>query len=678
MSNKHEEELTNEPENSLIDTQFIEGDHLMMAIHQLFGSNLKSSRRQDLYGLKKLARTPAPQFSSEVSVEDEINARSQLFRLPSEILAMIFKYIPSNELYGLAITCWHGRQLARSQQLCEFLVDFSPSSTRLLIRILSDAVRSQMPLKTANQRWLNMCIRYLRVETSGDWLARVAEHDPKFPTHDDMAESNRMYEIFKKGEERAITHYLSYSECITIAIKHVPKLHRLDFRDDITLTPGFLSALMKSSVRHLTLGRCMVSPRSTFPQEHSQWPLESLNLFVVSENPVDGNAEEYIAFGAELLRRCAPTLQSFKWDMPIDCSAESGDGDKIHTSFPELRELELYECFSNLSIFEDLLSRAPKLRHLRVYESSEGSDRFVKFARSWSSLRGLDYFCMLNSLECSIKILKSLPKLQKISLQVRPEDEAMFSSIRDAFLPYLAHSSHKLLSLSLRVPGNTIPDDILHNIDKLRTLEQLHLVSGHQNGSSSTWAIDHDAILENLSGLSNLRKLAFTGDAYPIAGYEDVPVKAYYYARITNGHSRDRNGTPEEDDELAGSAQNDSDLYAGAQALLGHGRLGEEFAKNYDGHPNPVERHYNGELVTNEEQELYNIWEVEHTGRMLKLARRYFRTFPRLRWLYCRQLVMVTTDAKWPLAMQVSRGRDDCHTYIQKTFGCQVLDELHF
>jgi hypothetical protein len=84
------------------------------------------------------------------------------------------------------------------------------------------------------------------------------------------------------------------------------------------------------------------------------------------------------------------------------------------------------------------------------------------------------------------------------------------------------------------------------------------------------------------------------------------------------------------------------------------------------------------QLVSHEERQRQNIWEAEHTAQMLKLARRYFSIFPQLRWFYCGQLVKVTTDATRPVAMQVSRGRDDCYTYIQKTFCCQVLDDLHW
>jgi hypothetical protein len=99
---------------------------------------------------------------------------------------------------------------------------------------------------------------------------------------------------------------------------------------------------------------------------------------------------------------------------------------------------------------------------------------------------------------------------KKINQKVRYDDEAMLHAMPSSLLPYLAHTSRKLLSLSLQVPGNTIPDDALCNIGKLRTLEQLHLTSGYQFGTASTWDIDHDAILENLAGLSNLRKLALS------------------------------------------------------------------------------------------------------------------------------------------------------------------------
>jgi hypothetical protein len=194
-----------------------------------------------------------------------------------------------------------------------------------------------------------------------------------------------------------------------------------------------------------------------------------------------------------------------------------------------------------------------------------------------------------------------------------------------------------LLSLSLQVPGNTIPDDALCNIGKLRTLEQLHLTSGYQSGTASPWDVDHDAILENLAGLSNLRNLALSRDAYPMSGYEHIATQAYYHAQITNQQSREANGTPEEDDALADSTQNDSDLYAGAHALLGHERLAEEFTENYDGHTSPVDLNDDDQPVSVEERQRQNIWEAEHTARMLNFARRYFSIFPQLRWFSCGQ-----------------------------------------
>jgi hypothetical protein len=150
-------------------------------------------------------------------------------------------------------------------------------------------------------------------------------------------------------------------------------------------------------------------------------------------------------------------------------------------------------------------------------------------------------------------------------------------------------------------------------IGKIVSLEQLRL-SAWIYGGLPHWLIDHDEMRSHLGTLSNLKKLAISGETYETYGF--LHEAEYYSAQL-----------------MFGSEQQDAEARPEMDENADHGNGGD---KDGDEHS---DRDVYEALVR-----LNPTWERAHRNRMLTQAEKYAATLPSLEWIYCGQLPMDIRD----------------------------------
>ncbi len=142
-----------------------------------------------------------------------------------------------------------------------------------------------------------------------------------------------------------------------------------------------------------------------------------------------------------------------------------------------------------------------------------------------------------------------------------------------------------------------------------------------------TWVVDHDVIQKCVTNLPNLRKLALSRDTYAEA-YPDAETASQFGDYYESMRIRE------------------SDAHTAFAVEL--------YATNY----NVLDR-------------IRLVFENQHLGDMIAIAKTYATLLPKLEWIYLGQYPMRLdrTAEGAGIAVPLSDQRDECYTYLNRLFG---------
>lgn len=395
------------------------------------------------------------------------------------------------------------------------------------------------------------------------------------------------------------------------------------------------------------------------------WPLCSLDLDIslahrsTDATGSDGDSQDVqetesihpiSPFFRTLFQLCAPTLESLNWTTIDILSKSNIPFGSNPISFPRLRHLRLGFISLDTPGLSSFIS-AP-LRHLEL--SSTVLAKHGSSLPAYGPLRHLSSFVVetlpIEKETCMhvAEFIMQHEHLQKLFVHEREDAHNENAHLDRCIIPVLTHGSFSnLRSLSLAWGGGStdkattphevhIPETALAAVGALVSLEQLSLSCGMTLGWRHQWLVNHPQLRASLQGLSRLKKLALVRDTYPIPtlGFD---AEGYYARRIVKAEER-----------------------ADAE-----GRMELE--------PDERGRYNNPDA---------EIWERAHRNRMLSHAEAYAAVLPALEWILCGQRPMAlerdhesrTARLK---AVPLTKCRDDCYTFLNKTFGLATENDMN-
>lgn len=473
---------------------------------------------------------------------------SLLFRYPTEILSNIVGYLGADprDLASLALVNSDCRQLARSWQFRNITLDGSPRARAILDVLVSEAYRRAVGVTPSPS--LGACVRH--INTSSQWLSdKIDALRPRDLDHaTDSDDEETKLEQWRQAYHPLCLEYERHELEGKLVISSLPHLHSLALGANVEWEQFALSALARSSVRHLKMRDVTIAGGIPFLDE--QWPLETLDIsfsweFQYGYEREGLNASQH---WNNVLRICAPTLQSLR--LSHRCMSRRGEASEkpvlFNLRFPKLRFLDLeWESLGPLD--------EPSLRSL-ILTSDCLSTLVVDF--------GDPRICKL------LKEAGRLPSLKTLVLNIsfRARGEVDNASL-DPFLcenPQLtafatkhaikADSAERTLSwfcgsqltkLSMSWEGTEIPDSSLAALSNISSLEDLHMdcvASESQNVWIRDWYVDHTMLRASLGPSlgGQLKRLAFTRDIYAYPFFpEDPDAMTFSFRTYT-----DMRGTP--------------------------------------------------------------------------------------------------------------------------------------
>lgn len=561
-----------------------------------------------------------------------------LFELPLEILSQILLYVPSDSLTSLALVNRDCRQLARSRQFASISLNYSTTSMRLLDLLLHEGGQRRANNGRTILPSIGACVRQLRVATEPDWVVRGHDLEP-----DDLSEDERD----SKWNSAHSAFFGAYLPTIQNVVScSLPNLTTLIWEDNVEVDKSFFNDIMKPHIQHVKLRHIKVAEQyqvSLPPMlTGREWPLQSLYLSLswtwLSENPVCSTLPLCIS----LLRLCAATLESLVWvgsltEGESKCHVEGWD--LSLPPFERLRNLQmpfLGAIISRSRVLESLIPPEGQCR-LRSLSVDLDDANFYGYLRRRGRITSLQKLVVdvLGPAEGAFDFLRANDHLSTLSiLYYRTSSDILTNRL----LPILSRSFTNLTSLRLTWKKTYIPDEALEYISTLKSLEQIYLSAGNQDGYQPNWLVDHNAMRQTFSQLPNLRKFAFAYDSYD-NGQPESDVEFYY----------EDMGIPEAMQEVINDAR--------ARFIRGEAEL--------------IEGPFS-ELVE-------KAWERVHLRKMLAEADQYLQEMPDnpLEWMYFGQIPMgVKSVDGQRKAYPLSRARDNCATFLEKMFNWKTYEIL--
>jgi hypothetical protein len=500
-------------------------------IEILSGRSSMFNDEKDEYDKEVVPPTPLP--FDKVMKGHPRTSKALLFTCPDEIISEILSRVDDSSLASLAQVDRDCRQLARSRQFSNIVLDYSDNVFQLLYTLLAEAVqRCQNKARLATQPSIGACVRRITVSSNAKWFAHHHEIDdsPNFHSLDKEVKMMR----YRDASARYYDSYLHAIETLLEFRFALPHLELLDWRDSALLSPKNFNfnCFHKSKVQHLKLCEILLSKDDELepPDSSNPWPIRSLHLDVWRDYDVmDENAQTSTSlFCSSLLRQCAPSIETLVWyghtgtDHLNAPDAQSFGADTSSVpKFPKLRKLHLYSgVHCDSSIFDALLK--PPLTSLKI--------QFYRCSDLEQSLRKRGCIDKLKTFVWDfLRIVPSDPddpsddvleflgqniQLSQFALRYG-EYHVPNTVLEHKILPLLAKSFLALSSLSLDWREDDIPESALEIISTLKSLKQLSLSAGREQGwSRFTWLIDHSVMQKHLAKLPGLQKVAFSRDSY--------------------------------------------------------------------------------------------------------------------------------------------------------------------
>lgn len=598
---------------------------------------------------------------------------SRLLQMPAEILADVVDFLTDDKpaLASLALVNSDCRQLARCCQFAEIHFDYSPRAQQLLLGLAKEA------LDSTQQLGIGICVR--RITFASDPICVADIHKELHRSIFTEAADSYSEEQREKLRKAASDHYIQLRKFSVLAISSaMPNLEVLVWKDRFSLGRDFFHKVSRSSARLIKLGRvCIDDPWPMEPPLTPEtWPLRSLHLDIsLAHRPsVDATGSDthgqdvqqtesinpMSAFFRTLFQLCAPTLESLNWPTMDFGSRGMISFGSSSISFPHLRHLRIGIVSLDASGFSSFLSSP--LLHFELSPSI-----LTKHGSSLSTcgpLRALRSFVITTlptEMEPCMHVAEFIAQHKHIEKLYMHEQAKVYGEdahLDRCIIPVLANGSFSnLRSLSLAWGGGSmeettkphetyIPETALAAVGTIVSLEQLSLSSGIAYGWRHQWLVDHTKLRAYLRGLSRLKTLALVRDTYliPEFGHD---VEEYYSLRLVRVRER-----------TDAEARMELDIDEATQTI---GTL-------------EIDEHDRDRDVEVE------IWERAHRNRMLTHAEAYAAVLPGLEWILCGQrpigLQRDPTNPTAPrTAVPLTGCRDECYTFLNKTFGLATDDD---
>lgn len=569
------------------------------------------SGHKDDYG--KEIVPPLPLSFDRINEGKPSSSAARIFQLPSEILGLILRHVPSDALPNLALVNRDCRQLARSRQFASVHLDYSQNALCLISQLAQEHLDQERAAATGQPRFpsIGACIRRITVATHPEWVSYrhgIGLDDEFMELH----ESERR----KRMEDAAnifFDNYIPSLQDVLADQRILPHLELLDWEDKLVLPRSFFNSIAKSTVQHLKLFRVGIEEAfvvgETKPQ---QWPLRTLHLEVNPSLDKIGKIDISLTC-ASILRLCASTLESLTWISSWN-KGEFSFGDELSDPMPQFARLQTLRLDTGHHMDSRMWNVlvTDGLRLLKADTEADSSS--VEFFQRRGTIPTLITF-VWRTVEIPADhppdFLRANPQLEGVSL----ESQAPPRLLETQLLPLLCQSFVHLKSLSLRWDGTSIPTSALRDISSLKGLQQLHLSAGEPYGWKHDWLIDHVSMRHCVGQLPCLRKLAFSRDTYPVKPLGDRGYELHNYSRYYSFKLNDF---------------------------------------KYQDTTDVAERR----------------WEQIHRGLILSEAHEYMRLLPELDWLYFGQLPMrvVYSTRKRRKVVETLSERDDCWTFLQEMY----------
>lgn len=266
-----------------------------------------------------------------------------------------------------------------------------------------------------------------------------------------------------------------------------PHLKLLNIQDHISLPRSLFNVLACSTIQHLKLYRVRISKEFeiVLPKAfaHCGWPLRTLYLeiFWRSFPKIQGSTAPLCT---SILHLCASTLEKLTWVTLLRVGNHDMQSlvKEEPPCFSELRELSLSEIkFLDRSTLKLLIFPKPESRWKVLEADASNGSLVAQFLESCGTIRSLKTF-IWNAICLApgqpFTFLRHNSQLSKL----RPPYPQTPSLLDEGILPMLSQSFQELKSLSLTWDRTSILKSAFELIGTLRSLEQIHLSTGFQDG----------------------------------------------------------------------------------------------------------------------------------------------------------------------------------------------------
>ncbi|RFU78049.1 hypothetical protein TARUN_4179 [Trichoderma arundinaceum] len=598
------------------------------------------------------AGTRRPLLLDTVMQGRKRESHCRLLQMPAEILGDIVDLLADDKpaLASLALVNSDCRYLARFCQFAEIQFDYSHQAHQLLGGLFRDFTYAPRP----------EYVRGFHLEAYDAAFGRTAGS----------------YSVEEKREllRLASAHYTELRGIMLSAISNseLPNLEVLTWEDPFTVDANFFEEISRCSAHHIKLVR-VKADRSCRMRPHltpAVWPLRSLDLDVQldysSRDELDEPDDTQDGVSAReldhplshlfktLLRLCAPTLESLNWEhSPSPFRGRtmiSLGSDPL--AFPNLRYLRL-GCDLHPPTFSSLISSP--LRHLELPISFSHLAKCLTTCEPMRDLESVVISMLPRDIRPCLHVaefLKQHKHIHKLVVHENDFGEGDSQHLDRLIMPILAKGGFdNLCCLSLawggegagdvtNPPAVHIPETALMILGTIASLERLYLRAGCSFGWKHQWLVDHDQLRHHLKGLSRLKMLALVRDTYAISPLDNNTARYYSLRWVEDEEYVDAQARPHLDADAHDMVDDEMDYDDVTKAMI-------------------------------------ETWEKAHRNRMLTQAEAYARVFPALEWIYCGQWPMgfernfESRDAQSE-AIALTERRDDCSTFLHKTFGiCQ-------
>jgi len=468
-------------------------------------------------------KSPSPLAFDRVMEGTAVTAlNSPLFKIPTEILAIIVNYIAmsNDDIASLALVNSDCRQLARSCQFRTVTLDASHRSGSILGILQREAVERRRNHGHTRSPSLSACIRRVAVNNSGYWDEIIALK-PRKPgrsiedTSDDAFDDDEGKVQQWRASAGALGQKLSeiYRPNVLFVISSLVHLESLAM-SQAGWSQSLLNSLTACTLRHLSLRDVQMTDVIPVMDGSVIWPLETLDIslgwdfhFSRSSNRPSLNAS---SSWNTILRLCSASLKVLFLSHRVALGKKE-DAVSFSLQFPLLRQLDLtWESHLDQSALRSLILTSPQLSTLAINYGHQATRELLDREGEIQSLETLVLHQSIEKVpdDSPLDFLKKNPQLKAFAFH-----GAGTSTLLKRILSLLTTVAQPR-KLSMTWDGVLIPDSSLDALSSLSSVEVLHLSSGFQDGWRHDWPIRHDTIISHLKPLRGLRRLAFTRDVY--------------------------------------------------------------------------------------------------------------------------------------------------------------------